>query len=79
MRGNLISVLFCGLLVQKAVRLSVNSTINENPRGNSLWTEGAVPKGNDSQRVEHYEIKRILPALCMEEPRGVISGEKCVL
>ena len=70
---------FCGLLVQKAVRLSFNSAINENPRGNSLCTKGAFPKGNDSQSTEHFKIKRILPALCMGEPWGSISGEKRIL
>lgn len=45
MSENLVSVLYCGLLVQKAGRLSFNSVVNEYPRGNSLWTEGAFPKG----------------------------------
>lgn len=70
MRGDLINVLFCGLLVQEAVSLPFNTAINENPRGNSLETEGALPKGSDSQSAEHFEIKRILPALCMGEPWG---------
>lgn len=42
MSENLVNVLYCGLLVQKAGRLSFNSVVNEYPRGNSLWT-GSIP------------------------------------
>lgn len=74
MRENLINLLFCGLLVQKAQRLSFNPVINEYPRGISLWREGAFPKGNNSQIIEHFEIKGILPALCMGDPWGASLG-----
>lgn len=78
MRGNIINLLFCGLLVQKAGRLSLNSMINEYPERIPCGQKEHSLKRMISRSLSIFEIKRLLPALYMGESRGVISGKKYV-
>jgi hypothetical protein len=72
-KENLISLLFCGLLVQKAPRLSFNSAINGYPRGISLWREGAFLLGMMARPSAFWD-QRVSICLWWASHRGQSLG-----